>query len=456
MVRIFLCLWMACCSVLVRGQISRDTVYMLITNVNVWDGVCDSLTDNQQVLIVGNHIGQVASSIVPPEGCIIINGRGNTLIPGLSDAHVHLMFNVPMDQAYNNAHWGYVAARATKGAENFLMEGFTTVRDMGGPVFGLKQAIDEGIVPGPRIYPSGALISQTSGHGDMRNLNDVNPHWAGNNANLFQLQGWSYIVDGRPAVLNAVRENLRHGASQIKMMAGGGIATDFDPLHTVQFTPEELEAGVQAAADWGTYVGVHVYNPEGIMRALQAGVKSIEHGHMINDTAMHLIKEKEAFLVPQSYWVMVNAGESMNPAKFRQAQEGAAQEMELAKKYDVKLAFGTDVFGHMGVEKDALKEFVARSRWYTPVEVLKQATSQNAALFALSGKLNPYPDGVLGVIQPGAYADLLIYEGNPLENLQVVVDFEKNLKLIMKDGKVYKNELDRAKPKRPEEKAGNH
>lgn len=439
--KLLLGIFMVCWTSALFAQTAADTTVIMITNVNVWDGLSDSLQENCQVLVVGNHISRVASNIIPPAGALIIDGKGNTLIPGLSDAHLHLMFNVPMDQAYNNAHWAYVAARAAKAAENFLMEGFTTIRDMGGPVFGIKQAIDEGCIPGPRIYPSGALISQTSGHGDMRNANDMNPHWAGNNANLFQLQGWSYLADGQDEVLNAVRENLRHGATQIKMMAGGGIATDFDPLHTVQFTPEELEAGVKAAADWGTYVGVHVYNAEGIMRALEAGVKSIEHGHLINDTAMQMLKAKEAFLVPQSYWVYVNPQQSMNAVKFREAQEGAAREMELAKKYGVKLAFGTDVFGALGIEPDALKEFTARVKWYTPVEVLKQATSQNAELFALSGKLNPYPDGLLGVVKEGAYADLLIYEGNPLENIGVIVDFENNLKFIMKDGKIYKNEL---------------
>ena len=177
------------------------------------------------------------------------------------------------------------------------------------------------------------------------------------------------------------------------------------------------------------------------MRALNAGVKTIEHGHLINDTAMILLRDKGAFLIPQSYWVLEDASMSNNPGKFREAQAGAAHEMELAKKYGVKLGFGTDVFGHLGVEKDALTEFTARTKWFTPVEILKQATSGNAEIFALSGKLNPYPDGPLGVIQPGAYADLLIYDGNPLEDIQIVVDYPRHLKLIMKDGKIYKNEL---------------
>lgn len=428
-------------TMMVGQTTTPDSSAVVFINVNVWDGKQDSLLKNAQVVVVGNHIHQVGSGVTLPGGARIIDGKGCTLIPGLSDVHVHLMFNLPMDQLYNSASMAYVAARAVKSAENFLMEGFTTVRDMGGPVGGIKRAVDEGTIPGPRIYPSEAIISQTSGHGDMRNPNEINSHLLCNGVPPFELLGWSYLADGRPEVLNAVRENLRHGASQIKMMAGGGIATNYDPLHTIQFTEDELRAGVEAASDWGTYVGVHVYHPEGIMRALNAGVKTIEHGHLINDTAMIMIRDKGAYLIPQSYWVLRDPSMSNHPAKFREAQVGAAHEMELAKKYGVKLGFGTDVFGYLGVEKDALSEFTARTKWFTPVEVLRQATSGNAEILALSGKLNPYPDGMLGIIQEGAYADLLLYDGNPLEDIQVIVDYPQHLKLVMKDGRIYKNEL---------------
>lgn len=418
-----------------------DSSAVVFINVSVWDGVSDSLLNNAQVVVIGNHIHQVGSGVTLPAGAKIIDGKGCTLMPGLSDAHVHLMFNMDMNQLYNSAPMAYIAARAVKSAANFLYQGFTTVRDMGGPVSGIKRAIDEGIIPGPRIYPSEALISQTSGHGDMRNPNEISSHLMCNSAPPFELLGWSYLADGRPEVLNAVRENLRHGASQIKMMAGGGIATNYDPLHTIQFTEDELRAGVEAASDWGTYVAVHVYNPEGILRALNAGVKTIEHGHLINDTAMMMIRDKGAYLIPQSYWILRDASMSNNPDKFKEAQAGVDNEMELAKKYGVKLGFGTDVFGSLGVEKDALSEFTARTKWYTPAEILKQATSGNAEIFALSGKLNPYPERNLGVIKEGAYADLLLYDGNPLQDIQIIVNYPEHLKLVMKDGKIYKNEL---------------
>lgn len=420
-------------AVTVMGQTTiPDTNAVVFINVNVWDGTRDSLLRNAQVVIIGNHIHQVGSGVTLPSGAKIIDGKGGTLMPGLSDVHVRLMYNMPVDKLYDSP-MPYVAARAVMSAGNFLQGGFTTVRDMGGPVFGIKEAIDEGICPGPRIYPAGAVISQTSGYRDMHNFSDYAPP--------FELLGWSYLADGSPEVLNAVRENLRHGASQIKMGTGGNVYTGNDPLNMVQFTEDELKVAVQAASDWGSYVGVYACHPEGIMRALNAGAKTIEYGHMVNDTAMIMIRDKGAYLIPQCYCVFRDPSGTADPEKFKQAQAGTAQEMELAKKYGVKVGFASDVSGNPGGEKEALSEFTARTKWYTPLEVLRQATSGNAEILALSGRLNPYPDRALGVIKEGAYADLLIYDGNPLEDIQVVVDYPKHLKLIMKNGKIYKNEL---------------
>ncbi len=424
--------------------IAQNTI--LIKNVNVWNGIDDAVKKNYDVLIVDNLVQQVDKDIAPKEGATIINGNGKTLIPGLSDAHVHLAMTMGIHELRNQANWMYTSIRAAKAAENFLMLGFTTVRDLGGPVMGLKRAIDEGIVPGPRIYPSGAFISQTSGHGDLRNANEPHPHWSDAAPHPMDAQGWSFVVDGVPEVLKASRENLKNGATQLKVMAGGGVGSDFDPIHSVQFTAEELEAAVKAAADWDTYVAVHIYNSKGIIRALNAGVKCIDHGHLINEKAMQLLKEKDAWLVPQSWWTLrpepaKNSYPEHKRKKMELVKSGAINEMELAKKYKVNIAYGTDAFGPLGGEHRALMEFTSRKRWFTPVEILKQATSENARLFALSGKINPYTEGKLGVIEKGAYADLLIYEGNPLEDAEVIVNYKENLKLIMKDGKVIKNDL---------------
>ena len=264
------------------------------------------------------------------------------------------------------------------------------------------------------------------------------------------LLGWSFVVDGVPEVLKATRENLRKGATQIKVMAGGGIASDFDPIHSVQFTFEELEAAVQAAADWDTYVAVHIYESKGAIRALNAGVKCLDHGHLLNEEVVKLIKEKDAWLVPQAFWTDTPAsfwvpGEDTIPEalnkKIKPVLEGTDTVFKLAKKYDINVGFGSDAYGDLGYESYALKEFTTRTAWYSPLEILKQATSGNARLLSLSGKINPYTEGKLGVIKTGAYADLLIYEGNPLEDIEIVADHEQNLKLIMKDGTLFKNEL---------------
>jgi len=422
----------------------------LIKNVNVWDGTSDQLDKNVSVLIENNLIKKVATTISAPPNASIIDGGGKTLIPGLSDVHVHLSATMGDGELRNDTHWMYSAIRTAKAAENFLMLGFTTVRDLGGPVFGIKRAVDEGLVSGPRIYPSGAYISQTSGHGDFRSANEPSVGLSGGQRHPADALGWSYVVDGVPEVLKASRENLRKGATQLKVMAGGGIASDFDPIHSVQFTSEELEAAVQAAADWDTYVAVHIYESKGAIRALNAGVKCLDHGHLINEETVKLIKEKNAWLVPQAFWTETPAsfwvpGKDTIPdallRKIKPVLEGTDTVFKLAKKHGINVAFGSDAYGELGYETYALTEFTTRSKWYSNLEILRQATTENAKLLSLSGKLNPYTEGMLGVIKEGAYADLLIYDGNPLEDLQVIVDHKKNLKLIMKDGKVYKNEL---------------
>ncbi len=423
---------------------------ILIKNVNVWNGTSTQLTKNSDVLIEGNLITKVARDIVPSNETTIIDGGGKTLIPGLSDVHVHLALTMGMSKIRNDEDWMYIAVRAAKSAENFLMLGFTTVRDLGGPSFGIKRAVDEGLIPGPRIYPSGAFISQTAGHGDSRNRNEQSTYWSGSQMHPVDALGWSFIVDGEAEVLKAARENLRNGASQLKVMAGGGIDSEFDPIHSIQFTTEELEAAVQAAEDWDTYVAVHIYNSAGALRALNAGVKCLDHGHLINEEVLQLIKQKDAWLVPQTFWVTAPADfwapgmdaipERLNK-KIEPVLKGTVNAMNLAKKYEINIGFGSDAYGNLGFEALALTEFKARSQWFTPYEILKQATSENARLLALSGKSNPYQEGALGVIEKGAYADLLIYDGNPLDDLGVIVDYKKHLKLIMKDGKIFKNEL---------------
>jgi imidazolonepropionase-like amidohydrolase len=248
------------------------------------------------------------------------------------------------------------------------------------------------------------------------------------------------LADGRDEVLAATREQLRLGATQIKLMAGGGVASEFDPLDVSQYLDEELRAAVEAAADWGTYVTVHAYNPRAINRAISAGVKCIEHGHLMDEATLKCLAEKEVFLSPQ---VMIYqqpfAGlDEAREAKRRQVLEGMDVMFKLAKRYNVQVCFGTDLVFSRELFARQSTELTAREKWFTPVEVLRQATSTNGKLLALSGRRNPY--GKLGAIEEGALADLLLVKGNPLEKLSLLVDPD-NLVMIMKDGKIYKQTL---------------
>jgi len=425
---------------------------LIIRNAQIFDGRSDKLRAGSEVVVSGNLITAIRAAGSPIEsGATTIDAGGRVLLPGLIDAHVHPAIPVSFAQIRDNDP-GYLTARAAAEARAMLMRGFTTIRDMGGPVFGIRQAIDEGIIEGPRIFPSGALISQTSGHGDLRQRIDTpSRRWSGQSDPL-ETQGYALIADGPDEVAAAVREQLRLGATQIKLMAGGGISSIYDPIDSVQYFESELRAAVQAAADWGTYVTVHAYTPAAIRRAVEAGVRSVEHGHLIDEPTMKLIAERGVVLSPQAYLFSgifntppVPGAPPLTPTQIAQREKSAMvasgldRMMQLARQYDVKIAFGTDVFGAPRVFALQSREFGARLRWFTPLEILRQATSINGGLLALSGPRNTY--GRVGVIEPGALADLLIVDGNPLEDIRVLEEPQKNLRIIVKDGRVVKNTL---------------
>jgi len=420
---------------------------ILFTNVKVFNGIDNTLAD-VDVLVEGNLIKKIGKRISGGDGTVI-DGGGRTLIPGLIEAHAHLSFHGDLFQIRNDLNWMYVGAKSGAEATRMLMRGFTTARDAAGPVIGLRKVIDAGHVDGPRIYAAGPAISQTGGHFDIRGLNEPNYYFLGV-PDAKQWMEYSYLADGVPEVQKAAREIFRKGASHIKIMAGGGVATVYDPLDGLQFTPEEIRAIVVECEKVGSYAMAHIYTSEAITIALNAGVKCIDHGMLIDDKTMKLLKEKDAFLVP-SLAVGLFTPEELDfawPTKETKEKgariiAGMENEVKLAKKYGVKIGFGTDFFGPTRAEfANQVLEFKARAKYFTPVEILKQATSVNAAIVAMSGPMmNPYKDGPLGVIKEGAYADMLIVDGNPLEDILLLTDPEKNLKVIMKDGKVYKNEL---------------
>jgi imidazolonepropionase-like amidohydrolase len=363
-------------------------------------------------------------------------------MPGLADTHVHLAF--PTLPALNvlTGDPNYNTLRSAKDAEAMLMRGLTVVRDMGGNVFGLKQAIDEGVVLGPRIYPSGGVLSQTAGHFDFRFPNQRQPRFGGSIPE-FEMQGHGYIVDGVPEVLAAARENLRHGASQIKVMAGGGYASPADPILGNQFTFEEIKAAVDAAKDWQTYVTIHSYHPSAINRAFDAGVMDVGHGQLLDEATLKRMAEEGRFLSTQPFTVCHEPQLSdFSNEKLAEVCKGTAFVYETAKKYpDLKVTYGTDMFNlPEDVFATQVKQMERLLKWYEPFEILKMATGTAGELFAMSGLRNPYTEGPLGVVKEGAYADLLLVDGNPLEDLGAVTESD-NIRIIMKDGKIYKNAL---------------
>jgi len=417
----------------------------LFQSVRIFDGKSAALSAPSNVLVRGSTIERISASPISVDAnsdVRVIAGNGRVLMPGLIDAHWHSFMAATAMPLLTTANPSYLHILATRQAEATLMRGFTTVRDLGGPVFGLKRAIDEGTIKGPRIYPSGAMISQTSGHGDFRFPFEL-PRATGGPLSQSETLGAAAIADSPDEVRVRAREQLRLGASQIKLMAGGGVSSQYNPIESTQFTEAEIHAAVEAAENWGTYVTVHAYTPRAIRQAVAAGVKCIEHGQLIDEPTAKLLAENGIWwsLQPLTYDAEVFA--RMTPVSQKKAMEvfaGTENAYKLAKKYNIKTAFGTDILFNAGATARQGTYLAQMVRWYTPAEALKMATADNGELMALSGFINPYP-GKLGVVEVGALADLLLVDGSPLENIRLVEDPDKNFLIIMKNGVVYKNTL---------------
>lgn len=418
----------------------------LFENVRIFDGRNAALSASSHVLVRGNAVERISAAPIDvgaDPDIQRIEAGGRVLMPGLIDAHWHAYMAATPQSFLMTAEPSYLTLLAARQAEATLMRGFTTIRDLGGPVFGLKRAIDEGVTIGPRIYPSGAFISQTSGHGDFRFLFEL-PRKPGGALSYTELQGVSAIADSPDEVRLRVREQLRLGASQIKLMGGGGVSSPpHNPIESTQYTEAELRAAVEAAENWGTYVTIHAYHPRSIQMAIRAGVKVIEHGQLADEETARMMAEKGVWwsLQPLTYETHMSAH---MPATSRQRAmqvfEGTDNAYRLARKYNVRTAFGADILGDAEAASRQGTALVVLAKWYAPAEVLKMATADNGELMALSGFINPYP-GRLGIVEEGALADLLLVDGNPLESLDLVADPDKNFLVIMKDGKVYKNTL---------------
>ena len=418
---------------------------ILINNVQIFNGKDNKLIRGN-ILIEGNLIKTISSNTIAIDtmhAVKVLDGQGKFLMPGLIDAHVHLLFeSVPQMQAMMS-DFAMLNLIAAKAAEKQLLRGFTTVRDLGGGALTLAKAIDMGLVVGPRVYASGAFISQTGGHGDFGLPTDV-PRKIGE-LSYAESNGMVAVADGADIVLMRTREQLRQGATQIKLMAGGGVSSDYDPLDVAQYTEAEFKAAVVAAENWGTYVTVHAYTPLAIRTAINAGVKCIDHGQLADDATAKLMAEKGIWWSLQPFLDNPKTTPfpegSKNRLKQIEMTTGTDNAFALAKKYNIKTAWGTDVLFDPKIAASQGTKLSAMARWYTPFEILKMATATNAALLRMSGKRDPYQKGKLGEISEGAYADLIIVNGNPLEQIKLVEDPDANFLLIMKDGKIYKDIL---------------
>ena len=415
---------------------------ILLRNVNIFDGVSAKLMQGQDVLIEGRFIKSLVAAKSKVDDAQIIDCGGRTLMPGMIDAHWHaILAGIPQLVAVT-ADVPYVHLVAAQEAERTVLRGFTTVRDVGGPAFALKRAIDEGRVAGPRIYPSGAMISQTSGHGDFRMRSEI-PSQPQRTLSAAEAAGINSIADGEAEVLRRVREQLMLGASQIKIHGGGGVASAYDPVDALQYTEAEMKAAVAAASDWGTYVCVHTYTAAGIKRAMTAGVKSIEHGQLADEEAVKRMAEAGAWWSIQPFLADEDANTFTSPqqrADQKMIAEGTVRAIELGRKHKVNMALGTDIlFNPKGTASQG-RQLAKFARWLGNAGVLQLLTSGNADLCALSGKRNPYA-GKLGRIEAGAFADILVIDGNPLEKIELIADPDKTMKFVMKDGRIHKNTL---------------
>ena len=469
----------------------------LIKNVNIWNGVSDDLMKGQDILIVNNLINKIAKDI-PESGTYeldsqsgayktislhdsiqaysinvidesgkaekkqvavnVIDGGGRVLIPGLIDMHAHLAIHEGMLDGRDGFDQMAIGAITQERLRSYLDQGFTTARDAGGNVLGVAKAQRLGRIPGPKIYPAGAFLSQTGGHGDTGRFND----YLGE-VDYLEKNGFSYIVDGVGEVIKAARQNLRAGATQIKIMAGGGVASEFDPLHMTQFTPDEMKAAVDIAADYGTYVMAHAYHDSSVNRAIDAGVRVIEHNFLVSEETIIRMKKEGVALSAQSIISLVTFA---NPeqitffsadqkAKGKKVNTGAAQMFEWAKKHELLIVTGGDMFGVADGPRQAVNMTTMKDVGFTPVEILRMGTSNAAKVISWSGGMNPYKDAYpdlteeekaekgigLGVIEEGAYADMILLESNPLEDITALEDYTNNMKLIIKDGQVWKNTL---------------
>jgi imidazolonepropionase-like amidohydrolase len=408
---------------------------ILFRNFSLLDPRWDEPRGGYEVLVEGEHIKEVSSKPIKARGADVIDGGKRTLMPGLIDCHVHVFLTEVNIRNLENIPLTLLTAKSSELMRGMIDRGFTTVRDTGGADWGIKTAVDSGLIAGPRLFISGRAIGPTGGHSDSRRRTDVGAAPCGCcNAMVYCMA----VADGPDEVRRTVRGQMRQGADQIKIMCSGGVASPYDPLDSLQFSEAEIAAATDEAKAFGRYVLAHAYTPEAITRAVSNGVRTIEHGNLIDEKSAKLLKSKGGYMIANlvTYFSMKDRAAQFGMtadmlAKNDIVLEGALRSLEICKKAGVKVGYGTDLLGALQVDQSL--EFTYRAKVLKPIEIIRQATTIGAEILRMEGKL--------GVVVPGAYADLIAIDGNPLKKLELFLGQGKNLPMIMKGGKFHKNAL---------------
>ena len=406
----------------------------LFRNFRMLDPERDETVGGFELLVEGERIKEVSEKPIKASGATAVDCGGRTLMPGLIDSHVHVVLSEVYLRQLENIPLTLMTARSMVLMSAMLDRGFTTVRDTGGADWGLKAAVDQGLVPGPRLFIAGKAIGPTGGHSDGRRRTDRGPPCHCCNALAFTMA----IADGPSGVRRAVREEMRQGCDQVKIMMSGGVASPYDPLDSLQFSPGEIAAAVEEAHSFGRYVCAHAYTPEAITRAAHGGVRTIEHGNLIDEASAKLMAEKGMFLIANlvAYYAMrERAAEFGMIAEMLEKNDlvidGGLRSLEICKRAGVPVAYGTDLLGQLQV--DQCREFELRSQVLSPIEIIRSATLIGARVIRREGEL--------GCLKPGAYADLIVVEGDPLKDLSVLQKPKTHLAAIVKGGRFHKNTL---------------
>ncbi len=407
---------------------------LLFKNFKLLEPEAGELQDGFQLLVEGDTVRECSAKEIKSAGADVIDCGGRTLMPGLIDSHVHVMLSEVNIRFLEAVPLTLATARAAKLMLAMLNRGFTTVRDTGGADWGIKAAVDQGQIPGPRLFIAGQAIGPTGGHSDPRRRTDFGTRCHCCNAMAFTMA----VSDGVSEVRKSVREQMRQGCDHVKIMMSGGVASPYDPLDSLQFSPGEVAAAVEEAKAFGRYVCAHAYTPEAIMRAAEAGVRTIEHGNLINEASAKLMASKDMYLIANlvTYYAMrERAAEfGMTPdmlAKNDLVIDGGLKSLEICKRAGVPVAYGSDLLGALQVEQS--REFVIRKEVVAPIEIIRSATTIGAKVLRQEGRL--------GTLKAGAFADLIVVDGDPLKNLELFLGEGKHLAAIMKGGVFHKNRL---------------